>query len=46
MDNSANRVNNSPILFGHCFPNFKGRLFASYVRSKIKEGGSVKAFDK
>ncbi|RIV69376.1 hypothetical protein D2U88_13330 [Flagellimonas aequoris] len=44
MDNSANRVKNSPLFFGHCFPNFKGRLFASYVRSTIKEGGSVKAF--
>lgn len=34
----------SPLFFGFCFPNFKGRLFASYVRSTIKEGGSVKVF--
>lgn len=34
----------SPLFFGHCLPNFKGRLFASYMRSIIKEGGSVKAF--
>jgi len=33
----------SPLFFGHCLPNFKGRLFASYMRSIIKEGGSVKA---
>jgi len=45
MDKSANRVKNFPsIFFGPSFPNFKGRLFASYVRSTIKEGGSVKAF--
>jgi len=39
-------INISPVFFGHCLPNFKGRLFASYVRSTIKEGGSVKAFER